>query len=464
MPKPSPIRPTAPRIPATLARQIAWHPIDALKAWDRNARTHSDRQLRQLAASMREFGFIEPLLIDEKNQIIAGHGRLAAAKLIGLSEVPTLVAANLTEAQKRALVIAHNRLAELAGWDRELLKIELGELVEIDYAVELTGFSTGEIDVLLDEPISAAPNPDDTLPAIPEGPAVTVLGNVWLLGPHRIVCGDALDADSFHKLLGSEKAQMAFADPPYNVRVNGHVSGLGKRRHREFAMASGEMSSKAFADFLTTSFTRMTEVLVDGAIAYVCMDWAHTGELLAAAAKSLGQPKQMCVWAKTNGGMGTFYRSAHEIVWVLKKGDARHINNFGLGEHGRYRTNVWNYAGINTFSSKRDEMLALHPTVKPTALVADAIRDCSTRNGLILDPFGGSGTTLIAAERTGRIARLIEFDPLYVDVTVRRWELMTGMSARLSESKLTFGEVEKHRQSADTRAANAPRGAKPKKA
>jgi DNA modification methylase len=451
MPKSSPIRPTPPRIPSTLARQITWYPVDALKAWDHNARTHSDRQLRQLAASIREFGFIEPLLIDEQKRIIAGHGRLAAAKLVSLTEVPTLVAANLTEAQKRALVIAHNRLAELAGWDRELLKIELGELGEIDYAVELTGFSTGEIDVLLDEPATAAANSDDTLPDVPDGPAVSTRGDVWQLGPHRIACGDALKPESYSQLLGREKAQMAFADPPYNVPVNGHVSGLGKRHHREFAMASGEMSATEFIAFLTTSCTRMTEALVDGAIAYVCMDWAHTGELLTAAAKTFGQPKQMCVWTKTNGGMGGFYRSAHEIVWVLKNGTGRHINNFGLGEHGRYRTNVWNYAGANSFNSKRDEMLALHPTVKPTALVADAIRDCSKRNGLILDPFGGSGTTLIAAERTGRIARLIEFDPLYVDVAVRRWEEMTGMSAKHSDSNATFRQIEQRRLAARPR-------------
>jgi DNA modification methylase len=450
MPKPSPIRPTPPRIPTTLARQIAWQPVDALKPWDRNARTHSDRQLRQLAASMREFGFVEPLLIDEQKRIIAGHGRLAAAKLIGLGEVPTLVAANLTEAQKRALVIAHNRLAELAGWDTELLKIELGELVEINYAVEVTGFSTGEIDVLLDEAASAAPSTDDALPDIPDGPAVSARGDIWQLGPHRIICGDALKPEIYSQLLGHEKAQMAFADPPYNVPVNGHVSGLGKRRHREFAMASGEMSVAEFTEFLTGSFTRMAEALIDGAIAYVCMDWAHSSELLAAAEKTFGAPKQMCVWTKTNGGMGAFYRSAHELVWVLKNGSGRHINNFGLGENGRYRTNIWNYAGANSFNSRRDEMLALHPTVKPTALVADAIRDCSKRNGLILDPFGGSGTTLIAAERTGRIARLIEFDPLYVDVTVRRWETLTGMSAMLATTNTPFCEVEKQRQTTQT--------------
>jgi DNA modification methylase len=463
MPHPAPIRPAHPRIPATLARQIEWCPVDALKTWDRNARTHSDRQLRQLAASMREFGFIEPILIDERKQIIAGHGRLAAAKLIGLTEVPTLVAANLTEPQKRALTIAHNRLAELAGWDHDLLKVELGELIEIDYAVELTGFTTGEIDVLLDEPATATPNDDDVLPDPPDGPAVSTRGDIWLLGPHRIICGDSLSPETFRQLLGREKTQMAFADPPYNVRVNGHVSGLGKRRHREFAMASGEMNTNEFTKFLKSSFARMTEALVDGAIAYVCMDAMHTTELLAAAATTFGRPKQLCVWTKSNAGMGTFYRSAHELVWVLKNGSGRHVNNFGLGEHGRYRTNVWHYAGANSVSSKRDEMLALHPTVKPTALVADAIRDCSKRNGLILDPFAGSGTTLIAAERTGRIARLIELDPLYVDVTIRRWQAMTGQSARHAAKDVTFREIERRRPAATSRAPKARRRPSAKK-
>jgi DNA modification methylase len=440
MPKPTPIRPAPPRIPATLARQVIWLPINALKAWDRNARTHSDRQVRQLAASMREFGFVEPVLIDESKRIIAGHGRIAAAGLIGLTEVPTLLAGKLSEAQKRALVIAHNRLAELAGWDRELLKIELGELVEIDYRVEITGFATGEIDLMLDTPPPKV-SKDDQISPLSDSPAISRIGDLWLLGNHRLLCGNALEEASYAHLMGRERAQMVFTDPPYNVPIAGHVSGLGKVQHREFVMASGEMTAAAFTTFLQTAMTRMSEASQDGAIVYVCMDWAHSTEILTAAGPVFGPPKQLCVWDKQNAGMGAFYRSGHELVWIFKKAGAPHINNFGLGEHGRYRTNLWRYPGFSSLGPNRDKQLEMHPTVKPMALVADAIRDCSKRKGIVLDPFAGSGTTILAAERTGRMAWAMELDPKYVDVILRRWLEATGVDPVLKGTKETYTEL-----------------------
>jgi DNA modification methylase len=275
----------------------------------------------------------------------------------------------------------------------------------------------------------------------PRGPAVTRPGDLWLLGEHRILCADARDRAAYTHLLGEAKAQMIFTDPPFNLRIDGHVGGLGRVQHREFAMASGEMSEAEFQDFLRTIFRNMADVSADGAIHFVCMDWRHIGEVQAAAKNIYSELKNLCVWNKDNGGMGSFYRSKHELVFVFKNGTAPHINNFGLGEKGRYRTNVWDYAGVNTLQPRRAAELAMHPTVKPVALVMDAIKDCSKRKGIILDAFGGSGTTLIAAHKTGRRGYLLEIDPLYVDVAVRRWEKLTGKVARHAETGRSFDET-----------------------
>jgi len=234
---------------------------------------------------------------------------------------------------------------------------------------------------------------------------------------------------------------MVFTDPPYNVPVNGHICGLGKVQHEEFIMASGEMSEADFTDFLTRVAMNLAAFSVDGSIHYICMDWRHIVELSAAGRSAYSELKNLVVWNKDNGGMGAFYRSKHEFVFVFKNGTAAHINNFSLGQHGRYRTNVWDYAGVNTLKADRDEELAMHPTVKPVEMVADAIRDCSRRGGVILDAFSGSGTTIMAAEQTGRRARAIELDPRYVDVAVRRWQKATGGTATLAGSGTTFDDL-----------------------
>lgn len=245
--------------------------------------------------------------------------------------------------------------------------------------------------------------------------------------------------------MGGERARAVFTDPPYNVKIDGHVCGSGKVKHREFAMAAGEMDKAGFTTFLRDALSAMAEVSLDGAIHFVCMDWRHMDELSAAGSEVYTELKNLVVWAKTNGGMGTFYRSRHELVFVYKVGAAKHLNTFGLGETGRYRTNVWDYPGVNSFGGNQED-LALHPTVKPVALVADAIRDVTRRGDIVLDGFGGSGTTLIAAERTGRVARLIELDPLYCDVICRRFEAQTGQPARLVGTDQTFAEVAHDRE------------------
>jgi DNA modification methylase len=329
-------------------------------------------------------------LVDAKGEVVAGHGRLEAAKTLNLQSIPTVCLEHLSDAQLRAYRIADNRLAELAGWDAELLALELGDLneLEIGCKVEVTGFDTADIDRLL-APVTGGTDQD----AIPEPQVYPVSrpGDLWQLGPHRVLSGDACDGEAYRRLLDAAEAQLVFTDPPYNVRIGGHVSGLGKVRHREFAMASGEMNEADFTRFLTTVLGHMAAVSADGAIHFVCMDWRHMHEVLAAGREVYSELKNLCVWNKDNGGMGAFYRSKHELIFAFKKGTAPHINTFGLGGKGRYRTNVWDYAGANSFRRGRAEELAMHPTVKPVALVMDAIKDCSRRVGACSTVLAAAG-------------------------------------------------------------------------
>jgi DNA modification methylase len=421
-------------------------PIDQLQPYARNARTHSRKQIGQIARSIERFGFTNPVLISDDNEIIAGHGRVEAARRLGWRTVPTLRLSQLGRAERRAYVLADNKLAQNAGWDRELLALELKGLIDLKFEVELTGFSLAEIDLVLDEASESAPTgaakPEDHIPALGgRGAAVCRSGELWLLGRHRLICGDARERKAIDALMQGEAADLIFTDPPYNVAIDGHASGLGRVRHREFAMAAGEMSAADFVTFLRESLGNAARAARDGAIAFVCMDWRHMEELLAAGRLVFSELKNLCIWNKTNGGMGSFYRSKHELVFVFKIGTAPHTNSFGLGETGRYRTNVWDYAGVNTFRAGRVDELAMHPTVKPVALIADAIKDCSRRGEIVLDPFGGSGSTLIAAEKSGRCARLIEFDTAYCDQIMRRFETVTGKPAILATTGESFERV-----------------------
>lgn len=419
--------------------------LDALKPYAGNARTHSKRQIEHIARSIERFGFTNPVLIGDDFTIIAGHGRVEAAKRLGMTDVPVLRLSHLSEAEKRAYVVADNRLAELAGWDREILAIELEGLTNLDFDVTLLGYETAEIDLILDAAHAADPHgphdpDDDPLPEPPVKPA-TKTGDIWRCGRHRLLCGDACDGSAYTRLMGEGRAGAIFTDPPYNVPIEGFVGGKGKARRREFAMASGEMSSAAFQAFLTKSLGHAAAVTRDGAIAFVCMDWRHVAELSAAGAEALGELKNICVWTKSNAGMGSLYRSQHELVFVFKLGEGPHCNNVELGKHGRNRTNVWTYRGANAFGSERDSELAMHPTVKPVALVEDALKDVTRRGETVLDPFGGSGSTLIAAERSGRTARLIEIDPGYCDVIVERWQDHTGQAALHDATGARFDEA-----------------------
>jgi DNA modification methylase len=427
---------------------VTYVPVDALVPYPRNARTHSKNQIRKIADSIRTFGFTNPLLVENSNVIVAGHGRWEAAKLLGLRDVPTIRLAYLTEEQIRAYIIADNRLAEKAGWDRSILAIELQHLLSIDadFDITITGFEVPEVDLVIQAAAnekSEEKNEDDAFEFDETLPAVAKAGDLWMLGRHRILCGSALDCTAYHAIMSGADAAMVFTDPPYNVRIDGHASGLGAIKHREFAMAAGEMTEREFISFLTRACSLMARHSVDGAIHFVCMDWRHMGELLEAGRLAYTELKNICVWVKDNGGMGSLYRSRHEFVCVFKNGTAQHRNNIQLGQHGRNRTNVWNYPGVNNFGRHGEEgnLLALHPTVKPVALIADAILDCSARGDLILDPFLGSGSTLIAAERIGRACCAIEIDPLYVDTAIRRWERHTGDSAIHAASGKHFDDL-----------------------
>ncbi|MEM6411566.1 MAG: DNA methyltransferase [Pseudomonadota bacterium] len=422
--------------PIWMAEKVVQTPIDKLKPYGNNNRIHTVKSIAKLKASVSQFGFVTPVLIDRDGVIIAGHGRYEAAKALRLNTVPTVVVDHLSRAEIKALRIADNKLAELSDWDEAALQIEFEELMDLGFAKELnfdfdvTGFEMPEIDILI------ARTKEDTTAAVetveapdPVTPPITQVGDLWVLGDQQILCGNSLEEASYTRVLDGDKPRMVFTDPPYNVPVRGHVRSGNGSDHREFAMASGEMSGPEFQAFLDQVTERLAACLPEGGIAMVCMDWRHIEELIAAGKARGFYLLNLCVWNKTNGGMGSLYRSKQELIAVFKKPGAPHINNVELGRHGRNRTNVWDYAGVNSFGETRDADLADHPTVKPTALVADALMDVSHRGDTVLDVFGGSGATLLAAQKTGRRARLIELDPQYVDVTIRRWQEMTGQRA-----------------------------------
>lgn len=428
--------------------RVLLRPIAELKLDPRNPRVHTARQVRQIASSIRSFGFNVPVLVDRNLKVIAGHGRILAAQQLGLTQVPVIRLEHLTEAQARAFMIADNRLTEIATWDDQVLAEQLKNLAaaELDFDLEVIGFDMGEIDLRiqgLEQLQVGEADPADKMPSS-LGPQVSRPGDLWLLGSHRVYCGNALDDISYQALMQGEKAAMVFTDPPYNVKIEGNVSGLGAVRHREFAMASGEMSASEFTKFLTRACKLLAEHSAQGSIHFVCMDWRHMRELLAAGGEGYAELKNVCVWAKDTPGMGSLYRSQHELVFVFKHGRDAHRNNIRLGQYGRNRTNIWRYPSASSFSKAGEEgnLLVLHPTVKPVAMVADAIMDVSARGDIVMDGFLGSGTTVIAAERTGRRCYGIELDPVYVDVIIRRWQVYTAERARHAATNRTFAEFE----------------------
>jgi DNA modification methylase len=427
---------------------IAYCPIETLKPDPMNPRLHSKKQIRQIARSIETFGFIVPALVDADLNVITGHGRLLAARELGWTEVPTLRVSHLTPAQVRAFRIADNRLTENASWDDRLLAEQLRDLslAGLDFDIEVTGFEMAEIDLRiasLDDVAEQGDDPADVLPEVSAGPTISQLGDLWVLGPHRVLCGNALDRAAFAALIVEERAAMVFTDPPYNVPIDGHACGLGAIHHRPFPMAAGEMDKAEFTAFLGQTCRNLATFSGDGSIHFICMDWRHLDELLAAGREAYDELRNLCVWVKDNPGMGSLYRSGHELVLAFKHGRGAHHNNVQLGRFGRSRSNVWRYPGVNSPARRGREgnLLELHPTVKPVAMVADAILDCSARGDIVLDAFLGSGTTVIAAERTGRRCYGLELDPAYVDTAIRRWQARTGGSARHQASGRKFNDL-----------------------
>lgn len=416
-----------------------------LNPHEKNANTHSPKQVERIARSIRDFGWTNPIIVDEERRVLAGHGRLLAAKKLGIEQVPTISLSHMTPVQKRAYIIADNRLSEVGGtWDRKILALEHEAIRLLDPGFDLTatGFELEDIEIMFDNLTDVGE--DRAFEADRTKPAVARRGDLWVLGTHRLYCGSALDEVSYTVLLASEKAQMAITDAPYNVRINGNCVGKGK--HREFEMASGEMSRTQFAEFLTSAFGHLIAHSDDGSIHFLFMDWRHMPEMVLASSQYT-EHKNLIVWDKQSAGMGTFYRSQHELLWVMKNGTGKHRNNFGLGENGRHRSNVWAYQGLNGGGADWQKLLALHPTVKPLSLISDAILDCSRKGDLVLDCFAGSGTIIMAAERTGRRTAAIELDPAYIDVAIERWQGDTAQKATLGDTGRTFDQVRKERHS-----------------
>lgn len=439
----APARTNAPTLPANLKLAIEYRSIQDLKPLSRRLKIHKKRDIDALATAIQTFGFVVPVVIDGKDRIVSGNGRLDAARQLGLAEVPCIRVTHLDADALRVFRIAENQLGQLAGWDNEALGLELKELSDLDlgFSLEVTGLSLAKIDSLILEGDGGGENAD-VLPDRPTEP-VSEVGDLWILGDHRLYCADATDPASMTALLQGEAVRVVVTDPPYNVEVAGHITGAGL--HDEFVMASGEMSEDEFTTFLTRVLERSRDVLIEGGLCYFCMDWRHMANTLDAAKAAGMELLNLIVWDKTAGGMGSFYRSRHELVFLFRKPGAGHLNRVELGKHGRNRANVWTYEGVNGFGAKKAKAREMHPTVKPMALIRDAILDSSGRDEVVLDLFSGSGTTLIAAEQSRRRGRATELDPRYVDVGVIRWQDYTGREARLASTGQTFREVRAQR-------------------
>jgi len=423
---------------------VAWRDINSIRPYEGSARKHNRKAKRKLRTLIEKFGQTMPIAIDADGVIVDGHLVYEVFLELGRTEILTITVNLLDPNDVRALRLALNRMGEDATWDQPQLRQEFSELLRFGYDLTYTAFEPAEIELTFEmdfDALSDGKDVEDPMGLVEPERQISRVGDVWLLGNHRLLCGNATSLEAVSLLFQAEQARMMFADPPYNVPVSGHVSGLGKTRHREFVEASGELTDKEFAKFLSCYYSVAHEFLMDGAIAFSCCDWRCVKTMISSGEDVGFQLKNLIVWKKSNAGMGSFYRSQHELIPVLKKGTAPHVNTFELGQHGRHRTNVWEFSGMNSFGKERSELAHAHPTVKPVDLVIDAIKDVSKRGEIVYDPFSGSGTVLIAAERTGRRCLAVELDPLYVDLGIRRWQTETGGIATHEASGLKFEEI-----------------------
>lgn len=436
-----------------LSLEIEYLSISLVHANPNNARIHPQAQLRKLADAILEFGFLIPILVDNGGMILAGHARYQAALLLGLTAVPVVRVSHLTARQRRAFLLADNKLASLSSFDMEKLAVEFEYLLDGNdgYAISTTGFDIVEVDKVLGYDRAA---PAEDAVELPEDSAVPVsqLGDLWLIGKHRLLCGNCLDRANVQRLFAGEKAAAVVADPPYGVAIAGNVSGLGAKKHQDFLMGCTEMSDVELTySFFRPAFQLMAEFSHPGAIAFIFMDWRHARHVQNAADGVFHEHKNTIVWVKSNPSLGSFYKSQHEFVLAFKMSPGPTKNNFGLGGQGRVRSNVWQYPGANVFRAGRKEDLEDHPTVKNLKMCTDAVLDVSAPGDIIFDPFLGSGTTMSAAAAAGRRGYGLELDPKYVDVIIRRVTEKTGLTARLEDGR-TYAEI------ADERGANKLEG------
>lgn len=408
----------------------------------RNVRTVDEAQLARVIHSIEAAGFVVPVLIDQDGKIIDGVISVIAAKKLNLPAIPCVQASHLNETEKRALRLRLNRLQEKGTWSPDDLKAELIELIDADVEIEDTGFTITEYDhITLDDQVE----PLESGPLAPQdgARAVSRSGDVWMFEDgHRVICGDATDPTVYAGLMQSEQARYLFTDQPYNVPISGHVT---KGEHREFEMASGEMSDAEFLAFNQKWIAAALPHLCDGGMLGTFIDWRGHPSVHAAAMAAGITAVNLIVWAKTNAGMGSLYRSQHELFALYKKGAVPHVNNIQLGKTGRWRSNLWTYPGASSLGSDSRSGLQFHPTVKPEAMCADAILDLTNRGEIVLDPFLGSGSTLIAAQRTGRRCFAIELDPLYVDVALQRYQKTFGKTPILESTGEGFDVVARQR-------------------
>jgi DNA modification methylase len=422
---------------------IEYLPLAAVTPAARMLRKHGKAQIKELAAGIERYGFNVPLLIDETGKVVAGHARLAAAELLRLAEVPVIRIAHLTDVQLRVFRIFENRIAEKAEWDEAELNLEFEELRFDNPTLELSdsGFAIGEIDMMQGRARTASLDDLNDVREPGQDPPVTKLGDVWICGRHRVICGDSTDPAVIAELVGDQRVRQVVGDLPYNLPTRSFSSS---GRHEDFVQGAGEMSSEEFTSFIAQATEAAKPVLKEGALLYYFMDYKHIVELIAGGARAGLDYRQLLVWVKSTVGMGSHYRSGHELIGVFRYGDAPHRNNIELGQYGRNRSNVLSYPGVmGTSSGKR--ALKLHPTVKNVALIADLLLDASAPGEVVLDNFGGSGTTLVAAERVGRTARLSELHPGYVDIAVMRFNMLGTEQAQLEATGGSFEEVRAER-------------------
>jgi DNA modification methylase len=434
---------------ATRQTIIAYLPIESIVPDPNNPRKHSLKQIRAIAKSIEAFGFNAPILVDNGNRVVAGHGRLEAAKRLKLAEAPVIRLEHLSEQQAKAYMLADNRLTDRSSWDDRKVAIvlkELSDIITLDFEIEATGFEAPEIDLRIQslEPQDESTDSADEFEAT-RGLPVSRPDDLWTLGGHRLLCGNALDPRAYDALLAGEKAAAVFTDPPDNVGVKGDVTGKSAEKQRELPTAVGEFTEDALRRHLVDAFDSMVSHSAEGATLFACMDWRHLLEIVSAI-RALGcELIDLCVWVKTSGGMGSLYRSRHELVFVFGKRDTTRVNNVQLGKDGLNRTNVWNYPLARRGRTRGAE---LHPTIKPIAMVSDAILDVTQRGDIVLNPFCGSGTTILAAERTGRRGYAMDLDPGRVDTAIDRWHRVTKQTAVHASGK-TFEETRAERRRED---------------